>query len=455
MSIAIDPSIFRDYDIRGIYPSQLNEKTVFRIGQAIAVYLNCKTIAVGYDMRLSSPSLFYALSEGIRSQGVNVVDLGQISTEMLYFASGYYKFPASVIISASHNPPQYNGLKIVSADVTPLHGGYGLPDIKKLAISHSFTSNVKKGSVESTSIIDDWIHHASSFVQMSNLKQLKVVVDAGNGMGGVSWKRLQGKSPLNILPLYFQPDGKFPHHMPDPIKENNLMDLKKEIIREKADVGFALDGDADRIFAVDEKGHVISGTVMTAMLAGHMLKKYGPAPVLYNAVCGRIVPEVIIKYKGQPVRVRVGHSFIKEYMKKYHALFAGEHSGHFYFRDNYYAESSLIAGLLFLEYLSGQSKPLSTIVREYTIYHESKELNFKVENPHKILKNIESKYTDAKSTDFIDGLSVWYPDWWFNLRASKTEPFVRLNIEANTHKLLIKKEKLLISRIISLGGMNI
>lgn len=446
--IKVDTSIFRDYDIRGIYPTQINEKAYYVLGRAITSYLKCEEIAVGYDGRLSSFSLFRSLTQGITDQGTNVVSLGLISTEMLYFASGNYKFSACIIITASHNPAEYNGLKIVAKGVVPLHGEFGLPEIKKLAISQDFPPVVEKGTAGKMDIMDDWIEHALSFINVEKLKNLKVVIDAGNGMGGISWQKLIGRLPVEIIPMYFKPDGNFPHHLADPLKKENILDLQKEIIRKKANLGFAIDGDADRLFVLDEKGKMLSGTVTCAILSKWLLGKYGSSPVLYNAVCGRIVPEIIKKMGGKPIRVRVGHSFIKQYMRKERALFAGEHSGHFYFRDNFNAESALITGLCFLEFLSNENKALSEIVKEIDKYPSSGEINFKIEGVDKIFKMIKNKFSDADSIDEVDGLSVWYSDWWFNLRVSKTEPLLRLNLEADDKTILEEKLRVVENLII-------
>lgn len=443
--------IFHQYDIRGIYPTELNEETYHILGRSLATYLSVDKIAVGHDCRLSSPSLFTSFTTGIIDQGVNVVNLGLISTEINYFVSGKFNFPANVIISASHNPGQYNGLKIVTRGVIPLHGDFGLPEIKKLAQANNFTKAVKKGTMEKLDVLDDWITHALTFISPQKLRPLKVVIDAGNGMGGISWDRLKTQLPLKIIPMYFEPDGHFPHHLPDPIKTKNITDLKNKIITEKADLGFAIDGDADRIFVLDEMGNQISGTVTTAILAGYLLQKNNPSTILYNAVCGKIVPETIRNLDGTPIRVRVGHSFIKEWMKKENALFAGEHSGHFYFRDNFFADSSTIAGLIFLEYLSLQNQPLSSVSAKFSKYKSSGEINYKVDQGDQVLKTIEQNFKDATSIDYVDGLSIWYPTWWFNLRASNTEPMVRLNVEADSKEILDEKLSLVENDLTKLG----
>lgn len=441
MKVQINPSIFRDYDIRGIYPVEVNEESYYIIARSLAQYLKVSEIAVGRDCRSSSEKLHEAFVNGLVDSGVNVVDLGLISTEIHNFASGKYGFAANVIVSASHNPPQYNGLKILTAGVVAIHGGKGLPQIRDLALKQKFTQASKKGKVKKLSVIDDWITHALTFINKENLRKLKVVVDSGNGMGGISWSEIAKKLPIEIIPLYFEPDGRFPNHLPDPLDHKNLKDLMSKIRQEKADIGIAIDGDADRLFALDERGRVISGTLTSAVISDYLLQKSGPSPILYNAVCGKIVAEVIRKRGGIPIRVRVGHSFIKEAMKKHKALFAGEHSGHFYFRDNYYADSSLITGLILIQLLSEKNRPLSQIVAEFDKYYSSGEINFKIKEVPPILEKIERHYSDAISIDHLDGLSVWYQNWWFNLRVSKTEPLMRLNLEADTKELLHDKIK--------------
>jgi len=444
-------SVFRDYDIRGIYPSQINEDFFYLLGRAVAEYLNVDEIAVGHDTRLSSPTLFKALTEGIRERGVNVVNLGLISTEINYFASGHYGFPANIIVSASHNPPEYNGLKIVKKGVVPLHGSLGLPEIKKIALKNIFPVKKKRGEIRKKLVLSDWIKHLLSLIDLSSINPLKIVIDAGNGMAGPTWEQLKEKLPVKIIPLYFDPDGRFPNHLPDPLNKNNLKDLQKKIRETSADLGFALDGDADRLFVVDNNGKPMSGTITCAMLAKHLLNKKGPSPVLYSVTCGRIVPETINKYRGQPVKTRVGHSFIKAEMKKWNAVFAGEHSGHFYFRDNYYADSSSVAGLFFLEYLSAQKKSLSVLRTDFETHYSSDEINFSVDDGKKIFHNLINAFPGSK-VDKTDGVTVAFPQWWFNARASKTEPLIRVNVEADSLKLLDEKLDVITKTIESSGG---
>lgn len=449
----MDFSIFHDYDIRGVYPKEVNEEVYKLIGRALAAYIKKGPIAVGSDMRTSSPSLKKSLIEGIVDSGLDVVDLGMISTEMLYFASGKYHYKLSCIVSASHNPPQYNGLKAVEEGMKALNSNYGFPQIVSYLKRNRFKEKIRRGKVKKISIFNSWIHHLLSKIDPASFKKKTVVIDAGNGMAGLTWQGLASKLPLTIIPLYFKPDGTFPHHIPNPIDEANLEDIKHKIISSKADLGLAFDGDADRVFILDEKAQVLSGTITTAILAEHLLKKEGPSSILYNAICGRVVPETIKRYGGTGKRVRVGHSYIKKYMKEYDSLFAGEHSGHYYFRDNYYSDSSALAALYFLEYLSKGKRKVSDIRHQYDKYRQSGELNFRHDDIPEAIDHIKKAYqARAKSIDNLDGLSVWLDKWWFNIRASKTEPLLRLNIEADNLQILNQEKEKLIDKLTSLGA---
>lgn len=436
----INLNAFHDYDIRGIYPTEINEDFFYVLGRALATYIGVGPIAVGHDMRLSSPALYKSLIDGITTQGIDVVALGQISTEMHYFASGKYGFAANIVVSASHNPPEFNGAKIVKANVVPLHGSYGLNDLKSLMEKNEFADVEKKGSVSEKNIFAEWVSHALAFIDQNALTPMKVVVDAGNGMGGPAWAELIKRLPMiTFIPLYLDPDGTFPHHLADPLKDENVADLKQFILDNKADFGIALDGDADRVFFFDEHGDKLSGTVTTAILADHFLQQKNDSTILYGAICGRVIPEIVAKAGGTAIRTRVGHSFIKEKMKETKAVFAGEHSGHFYFGSNYNADSSLIAGLIMMQIISRQKKSLSTIARCYDIYPSLGEHNFVANDIPSILAELKTKYiSNVTTVDELDGLSFWYEDHWFNVRASKTEPLLRLNVEANTHEILDK-----------------
>lgn len=451
---SIDPSIFKDYDIRGIYPAQINKDVAARIGQGIVEFFKVREVAVGRDMRISSPELFRGLTGGIRSTGCSVVDLGLISTCMHWFASGHYRFPVSVMISASHNPPEYNGFKLARAGAIAVSGESGIFALRDMISGDWQPKIATQGGLETKDIMRDWIEHAFSFIDVHNVKPLKVVVDAGNGMAGLVFPEVARKLPLKITPLFFELDGSFPNHIPNPLKEENLARLKTEVRKNKADLGIAFDGDGDRAVLTDEQGRTISGTILTAMIAKTLLAKNPGATILYNVIVGRVVPETIEKFGGKPLRFRVGHSPIKQKMRQADVLFGGEHSYHFFFKENYYADSGLIAALVLLELISGDGRPLSEIVREFDKYPASGEINFKAQDSQKIVEAVKKDFGDAEK-DEIDGITVWYENWWFNVRASHTEPLVRLNIEADSKDLLRQKTEEVTRYIENLGAKRV
>jgi len=449
----INTSAFHDYDIRGVYPSDVNEEFYYHLGKALATYVKTGPIAAGHDTRLSSPSCFAKLVEGITDYGLDVVDLGMISTEMHNFASGKYGFPANIVVSASHNPPKYNGAKFLVKGVRALHGEFGLPEIKAL-VNEELPKAAKKGTVTKKDIFNDWIEHALSFVDYKNFKKLKVVVDAGNGMGGPSWQEMIKRLNSEIVPLYLDPDGNFPNHIADPIKDENTETLRQTVKDTKANLGIALDGDADRIFFVDETGRKISGTLTTAIITDHLMKKQ-KGVYMYNAICGRIVKEIIEQAGNKPMRTRVGHSFIKSQMQQYKGIFCGEHSGHFFYGANYGAESSLITGLLMIEILSQTGKKLSELADKFDKYVTSGEINFKVPDTHEMQKKIETRFAvGAESVDELDGVTAWFKDYWFNVRASKTEPLLRLNVEAKDTATLNKVKDEVIGFLLENGAVR-
>ena len=449
----IDTSAFHDYDIRGIYPNQINEKFYYHLGKAVAKYIKKGLISVGHDNRLSSPSLTKSLIKGLRDYGLNVVFLGQISTEMNYFASGKYGFAASIIVSASHNPPQYNGMKAVLKGAIPLRGDFGLDKIKKL-INQNIPPASKRGKLVKKNIFNNWIKHALTFINKDKLKPLKVVVDAGNGMGGPAWLAMKKILPLEIIPLYCQPDGHFPHHIADPLKDENTRDLQQMVVNKKADLGIALDGDADRMFLIDEKGKKVSGSNTLALLTDYFIRvKKIKGVYMYNVICGRIIKKIIEKNGGIAYRTRVGHSYIKEDMRHFHGVLAGEHSGHYYFGKNYNADSSLIAGLITLQILSETNKSLSELIAQYNIYPVSGEINFEVSNRKKAINQLKEKFgPETKSIDNLDGFTFWFKNYWFNIRLSNTQPLMRLNMEADNKQILDRKLKKIIAFIKTIGG---
>ncbi|HKZ22243.1 MAG TPA: phosphomannomutase/phosphoglucomutase [candidate division Zixibacteria bacterium] len=442
----VDPAIFKAYDIRGIYPTQLNEETAYLVGKALVEYLKPTNIAVGRDMRLSSPALFKSLTRGILEVGADVIDIGLCSTDELYFAVGKFGFDAGVMITASHNPKEYNGFKICQKEAIPLSGDSGLNEIQEIILSGKFSTPAKKGSLIKKDVTDDYIRHILSFVDVKKIKPFKIVVDAGNGMAGLLVPKLFEKLPGQLIPMFFELDGTFPNHPASPIEPENLKFLQEKVIQEKAFLGAAFDGDADRIFFVDEKANMLGGDIVTALVAKSLLKKEKGATILYNIICSRTVPRVIRESGGKAVKTRVGHALIKPLMKQYNAIFGGEHSGHFYYRDNFYADSALITLVVFLELLSEENKKVSDLVKEIDRYFRSGEINSKVEDIPKKLKEIEKVYASGK-IDHLDGLTVEFDNWWFNVRPSNTEPLLRLNVEAESPELLQQKTQELLAQI--------
>lgn len=444
--------IFKDYDIRGVYPSEINEAVAKKIAYGIIRRFSPKSIAIGRDMRVSGKTLKDAFVEIFIRCGISVFDAGLIGTEMQYFIAGTKPYDLVLMISASHNPPEYNGMKLVQKGPVAVTSESGLFDIRDLLNEPPLSGAQTSGKVVEIDLLSQWKEKIQSVADVSALKPLVVVADAGNGMAGklipVAFEGL----PIRLVPLYFDLDGTFPHHTPNPLIESNNRDLIAKVLELKADVGITFDGDADRMFLIDDRGRFVIGTITTALLARYMLIKYPGELILYNAICGRIVPETIKKFGGKSKRVRVGHSYIKTYMRETGAVFAGEHSGHYYWRDFYTAESGALAALMILSLLSTEQKKLSELVDELNIYPASGELNFVVADIPKTLDVIRQSFSDAKSIDEVDGVSVWYDEFWFNVRASKTEPLLRLNVEADTKEILERKTKELITNIESLGG---
>lgn len=421
-------NIFGAYDIRGKVPNELTPAVAKSIGRAMADYVPEGQVAVGRDMRPDSEQLAKSVIEGLVTQGREVVDLGQITSDMMYFAVGNYGYAGGAMITASHNPGEYNGLKLTSKGVVPIAGEQGLLQIKQALIDDNYKAEESGGNVTTKSILSDWVDHALKFAP--GLSPLHVGFDAGNGMAGILPPELSKKTPLKIEGLYLDLDGTFPNHMANPLIFENLADLIKLVNGKKLDCGAAFDGDGDRGFFVDDAGLPVTGSVLGALLIAQILQKKPGATILYNAICSRIVPETIKKLGGKGIRTRVGHGFIKADMNKYNAEFACEHSGHFYFKDNYNADSGLIPVLMGLSILSQSGKKLSELVKDLRArYVESGEINFEVLDKEFVMKKLAEEYVDGKQ-DNLDGLTVNYTDWWFNVRPSQNEPLLRLNIEA-------------------------
>ena len=438
--VTIDSAIFKAYDVRGIYGVDLNDEIAYRIGRAAALYLNAPDIAVGRDMRLSSPQLAAALMRGITDQGVNAIELGLTTTDELYFAVGKYNYQAGVMITASHNPGKYNGMKFCRAQAFPVSLESGLANIRDLATRGEFPAPAQKGRVILRDVTEDFIRHALSFIDVSKIRPLKVVIDAGNGMAGMIMPRVFKHLPCTLIPLYFELDGNFPNHPASPIEPENMEALQKKVREVGADLGAAFDGDADRMFPVDEHGDVVDGSMVTAVVSQSLLRKHPGSTILYNLIVSKSVPALVERVGGKAVRTRVGHSYIKAEMRKLNAIYGGEHSGHFYFRDNWFADSGLIAFLITLELVSIEGKPLSELLKPLDTWVRSGEINSKVSDVQGKLQALEEHFgKSAQSVDHMDGVTIDYGDWWFNVRPSNTEPLLRLNVEAKSRELMEQK----------------
>ncbi len=447
--------IFKAYDVRGVYGKDLTDEAVYNIGRAFVSFLGCKEVVVGYDMRVSSPKLAKAFMRGVNDQGADAINIGMVSTDGLYFASGFLNKPG-VMFTASHNPKQYNGLKFCKAMAVPINENTGLQKIRTIAekIQYEKIDNKKikiknKGRIIKKDILKDYAEHVLSFVHKGKIKKLKIAVDAGNGMAGKMVPLVYNKLPIKIIPLYFKLDGTFPNHPADPSKYENLKELQEIVKKEKCDFGMAFDGDADRIFFVDENGNIVNSSLISALVIKNTLEKNPNEKIIYNLVCSKIVPETIEKYNGKAVMERVGHSFIKDTMKRINAVFACEHSAHYYFRKNFNADSGLIASIIVTEIISKENKPLSDLLKEFEKYYKIEETNFEVKGKDKKLQQIKNNYKKMKPRKInkMDGVSVEFDDWWFNVRPSNTEPLLRLNLEAVSKKVMEEKKGELIGVI--------
>ncbi len=431
-------SLFKAYDVRGVFPDELSIDLAYRIGRALVTYLEPDVVCVGRDMRVSGAALTGALIDGITDQGADVVDIGLISTDGLYFAVGQYGFPAGVMITASHNPGEYNGFKFCRSEARPLSMDEGIGEIRDLVLNDQFVDPATSGDISHRDVTEAFIDHAFSMVDASKIRPMNIVADAGNGMAGKILPAVFERLPCELIPLYFELDGTFPNHDANPLEPENIIDLQQTVLESGADLGVAFDGDADRMFIIDERGAFVGGDMITAMVSALLLQKHPGSAVVYNLICSRTVEEVILENGGVPVRSRVGHSFIKALMREHDAIYGGEHSGHFYFRDNWYADSGLIALLTVLELLSVAGKRIGEYLDPIDSRVRSGEINFEVDDPDATFQTVFDRFQDA-DIDRLDGLTISYPDWWFNLRASNTQPLVRLNVEADTPEILERR----------------
>ena len=429
-------SIFKAYDIRGIYPKELDEDIAYKIGRATAYFLKAKQIVVGRDIRLSGKRLFDALAEGITDQGVDVIDIGLCSSPMLYFAVNFLKAKGSVMVTASHNPKEYNGFKFTRENAIPISEDTGIKDVERLVNKNQFKDAQKKGKIIKKEVLSDYTNFVLKFAK--NIKPLKVVIDTANGMGGLEVPKVFEKLKCEVIPLFFKLDGTFPNHDPNPLKGESLRFLIEKIKKEKADLGIAFDGDADRVFFTTEQGEIIPADFITCLIAKEMLKHHPKEKILYDLRSSWIVKETVEEAGGKASMSRVGHAFIKEQLRKENGIFAGELSGHFYFRDAFYTDSGIIAVIWILNLLSAENKKFSELIKHLKKYYASGEINSEVEDKEGKMKELANLYKDGKIS-WLDGIRVDFDNWWFNVRPSNTEPLLRLNLEAKSKEFMEKK----------------
>ena len=441
--MTINPAIFKAYDVRGLYPSEINEEAARLIGRGFVAYLEARRIAVSRDMRLSSPSVAQAFIDGATEQGADVVDYGMMGTDMMYFAVARDGHDGGVQITASHNPKEYNGIKMVRREAFPLSGDAGIGDIRDMINGGTLPPPAAtRGTVSTANIVDEYVEKVLSFIDISKIKPFKVVLDAGNGIAGMVAPLLFDRLPVETTKLCFEVDGTFPNHEANPLIEENRRDIVERVKKDGADIGIAWDGDADRCFFIDGSGEFIAGDFVTALLAEAFLLKHPGAKIVYDLRASYAVKDIVARYGGTALINKVGHSFFKRRMRDENAIFGGEVTGHYYFRDNFYADNGFIPALLILELMSKKGKTLSELLEPLRAkYFISGEINTKVAGMKAVQEKLDvlaSQYSDG-NTYHMDGFSAEFPDWHFNVRASNTEPLLRLNLEALTPELMERK----------------
>ncbi|MCG5218402.1 phosphomannomutase/phosphoglucomutase [Streptosporangium sp. KLBMP 9127] len=433
-------SIFKAYDVRGVVPDELDEEIAEAVGAAFAEITEARELVVACDMRESSRPLAAAFARGATSRGADVIDAGLGSTDLLYYASGSRGLPG-VMFTASHNPARYNGMKMCRPGAVPISGETGLTEIRDRAaeLLRSGVGGSGGGTVVREDLLKGYAGHLRTLIDLSGIRPLKVVVDAGNGMGGHTVPSVFAGLPIELTPLYFELDGSFPNHEANPLEPANVVDLRKAVVEVGADLGLAYDGDADRCWVIDERGESVSPSTITALIAVRELAGHPGSPIIHNLITSKSVPEIVSEHGGVPVRTRVGHSYIKAEMARTGAIFGGEHSAHYYFRDFWFADSGMLAALHVLAALGEQRLPLSEMLARYTRYAASGEINSTVADQAAALEEIRERFAgrDGVTFDELDGLTVDGPDWWFNLRPSNTEPLLRLNAEAADEHLMV------------------
>lgn len=442
--MTIKKNIFKSYDIRGIYPEDLNEEAAYQIGRAYAKKINVAEIVVGMDMRLSGDALKKELISGITDEGVNVIDIGLVPIDAVYFAVRIQKRPAGVMITASHNPKEYNGFKMPLLGIGWIRGEELYDDVKNL----TSLENKAKGTIKKLDVIQDYLKHIMSFCDIEKIKPFTVVVDAGNGMAGKIIPLLEPRLPIKIIPLNFTLDGSFPAHPSNPLMPESQIQIKEAVVKNQADFGVIFDGDTDRLFFVDENGRFVQADKTLLVLAREFLNREPGAGIVYNAICSKIVSEKIIEWGGRPIISKVGFVNIMHAMAEQQGIMGGELSAHYSFRDNGYADSGFIAWLILLQLLSEDGRKLSEIVEEFNIYHKIDEINIAIDDPKRgeVIAKLKNTYKNGKQSDF-DGLTISFENWWFNVRKSNTEPLLRVTIETQNEQMTEEKKQELLTII--------
>jgi phosphomannomutase len=442
----VNPGIFKAYDIRGIYPTDLNEDAAYAIGRAFVTFLQAQQVLVGRDMRLSGPQVFDAVTRGIMDQGADVVNIGMVSTDQYYFACSQLKLPG-IMVTASHNPKQYNGFKMVRQMPYLLSGDEGIQDLRRIVENDAYATATRMGSMSEVDLSEQFVAAVLDLIDVSALKPLKVVADTGNGMVGPILKRVYARLPVELIGLYLEPDGSLPNHGLDPLQPENRAELERRVVDEGAAVGFAFDGDGDRFFVIDDRGEFIAGDYMTALLGRYLLSRRPGSKIVYDVRASWAVPDLIRAAGGAPLIERVGHAFIKRRMAEEGVLFGGEVSGHYYFQDFNYADSGIIPSLLILEMLSASGQKMSDLLAPLEAkYFISGEINSTVADAPARMRELAEHYSDG-AVEHLDGISVTYPAWHFNVRASNTEPLLRLNLEALSREEMERRRDELLSII--------
>ena len=437
----VNPGIFKAYDIRGIYPDDLNEEVGFAVGRAFASFLKVDTVIVGRDMRLSGPQMFEAVTNGLMEQGADVINIGMVSTDQYYYACATLGH-AGIMVTASHNPAQYSGFKMVKKMPQLLSGDEGIQDLRRIVENDDFPTPTRKGKMTAADLSEQFVEMVVGLIDGDALASLKVIADTGNGMVGPILKRVYERLPsVELTGMYLDPDGSLPNHGLDPLQPENRAELQQRVVSESADIGFAFDGDGDRFFTIDDRGQFVSGDFMTALMGQYLLEKYPNSKILYDIRASWAVPDLINAAGGTPLVERVGHAFIKARMSKEDAVFAGEVTGHYYFKDFFFADSGIVPSLIIMEMLSKKKVKLSDLLKPLEEkYFISGEINTRISgDPKAKMQEIADTFSDANNIDWMDGVSVLYDDWHFNVRPSNTEPLLRLNLEAKSKSLMEEK----------------